>query len=140
MGKKYEWRMCFLISSLLQAGTSATIYLKLREWAQFFFINNYIIWKKLLITNQFVAVTGISLDRAASCNSFQTSVHCLLRLLKANLLETASLWHCVYKCLLALRIGWSPIVPALTNGVAVTMGGAKVGYILQYHPLSQLLK
>ena len=46
-------------------------------------------------------------------NSFQTSVYHLLRLLKANLLETTSLWCCICKCLLALQVGWSPNVPAL---------------------------
>ena len=145
-GNVFRWHIicvlwCFLISSPPQASTSSTIDLKLCEWAQFFFINNHVIRKKLLITKWFVAVTEISSDRAASCNSFQTSVCHLLRLLKANLLETASLWRCVCKCLLALRVRLSPNIPALlTNSVAVITGGAKVEHILQYYPFSQLLK
>ena len=84
--------------------------------------------------------------RAASCNSFQTSARRLLRLSKANLFETTSLWRCVCKCLLALRVGWSPNVPTLlTNGVAVITGGAKVEHVFtifleHYHPFPQLLK
>ena len=98
---------------------------------EFFFTNNHVIQKKLLTTNRFVAVTGISVGRAASCNSFETSVRHLLRLLKANLLQITSLWHCVSKWLLALQVGWSPNAPALlTNGVAVITGGAKVEQVL----------
>ena len=132
---------CFLIYSLPQAATSSIIDLKLCEWAQFFFINNHLIRKKLLITKRFVALTEISPDKAASSNSFQTSVHRLLRLMKANLLESASLWRCVYKCLSVLQVGWSRNVPALlANVVAIITGGAKVEHILQHHPFSQLLK
>ena len=120
---------------------------KLKYWFKIVWVSQVFLYqqpcnsKKLLITKWFVAVTEIYVDRATSCISFQTSVHCLLRLSKANLSDTASLWYCICKCLLALRVGWSPNVPALlTNGVAVITGGAKAEHILQYHPFSQLLK
>ena len=83
------WRRCFLISSLLQAATSSTVDLKLCKWGQFFFINNHVIRKKLLITKQFVAVTEIC---------------CLLRLLKGNSIEMAFLWH--YLQLPISIVGW----------------------------------
>ena len=74
-------------------------------------------------------------------NSFQTSVYHLLRLLKANLLVTTSLWCCICKCLLALQVGWSTNVPALlTYSVTVITRGEKVEHVLQYHPFPQLLK
>ena len=79
--------------------------------------------------------------QSCSSNSFQTSVYHLLRLLKANLLETTSLWCCICKCLLALQVGWSPNVPALlTYSVTVITRGEKVEHVLQYHPFPQLLK
>ena len=135
------WCMKEVFSSPLQAATNSTMDLKLWEWVQFFFINNHVIRKKLLITKWFVVVAEITWNRAASCNSFQTSVRCLLRLSYANLFAMAVLWCCIRKCLLALRVGWSQKVPALlTNDVSTKTGGAKVEHILQYHLFSQLLK